>query len=194
MWWLHHRKNVVLKKDEMKKNFEQMERFCQEASESRQKWQEQLSAQSRKGGGSSVLRRAPRPLLTQTGAVFGSTGGNFPRMLQQQQQGLFTGNMHLPRPAVLAPFNIPPVVPTPERVQKCSPISISSRTSASSKVARVLPSRPLRSLLPGPAATVTANSNFNSFARESHSVHGQAMVQPVKREIFDVFSLDSDSD
>ena len=182
-------------KGEMKRNFEQMERFSQELSDSRQKWQEQMSAQTRKNLGSSMLRRTPRPLLTQTGSVaekgtvYGRTGGNFPRMLQHQQQGLFTGN--LPRPAVIASF---PAVPTSGSGQTFSPISISSRTSASSKVARVLPSRPLRTLRPGPAATATATNNFDYFARASHSVKGQVTMEPVKKEIFDVFSLDSDSD
>ena len=187
-------KEITGLKDEMKKNFEQMERFCQEVSESRQKRQKQLSdVQTRMGGSSSALRRAPRPLLTQTeaaaekGAVYGRTGGNFPRMQQQQQQGLFTGNM--PRPAVITPF---PALPTCGRGQTFSPISISSRTSNSSKVARVLPSRPLHTLRPGLAATVT--SNFNFLSRATHTVQGQALVQPVKKEIFDVFSLDSDSD
>ena len=159
-------------KDEMNKNFELMERFCREASESRQKWEE-LSVQNRK-----VMRRAPRPFLTQTGAdqgaLFGRAGRNFPQM-----------PMRLPMPAVLPPSNIPP---------------IPSRTSASAKVARVLPSttsstsssRPLRTLRPGLAATAT--SNFNFLSRATHTVQGQAMVQPVKKEIFDVFSLDSDSD
>ena len=188
-------------RDEMKKNFEQMERFCQEASESRQKLQEQLfDVQTRKGGGSSVLRRASRPLLvlTQTGAaaekeaIIGKTSGNFPRM-QQQQQGAFTGNMQLPRPAVLPPLNIPPRVPAAaERGQTCSPISISNRTSAPSKVARVLPSRLLRALRPGLAATVT--KNFNSLSRATYSEQEQAMVRTVKKETFDVFSFDSDSD
>ena len=188
-------------RDEMRKNFEQMELFCQEASEFRQKLQEQLfDVQTRKGGGSSVLRRAPRPLLvlTQTGAaaekgaVIGKTSGNISRM-QQQQQGAFSGNMQLPRPAVLPPFNIPPRVPAAaERGQTCSPISISSRTSAPAKVARVLPSRPLRTLRPGLAATVT--NNFSSLSRATHSVQEQAMVQTVKKETFDVFSFDSDSD
>ena len=190
-------KEITGLKDELKKNFEQMERFCQEASESRQKWQEQLSVQNRKGEGNSLLRRAPRPLLTEAGAgaergaIFGRTGGNLPRM---QQQGVFTGNVQLPRPAALAPLNIRTTVPTTERGQAHSPISISSRTSAPAKVARVLPRRPLRTLRPSFAATATTTNNLHSLSRAANSVQEKAAVQPVKKETFDVFSLDSDSE
>merc|ERR1712192_122239 len=105
-------------------------------------------------------------------------------MQHQQQQGLFTGN--LPRPAVIATF---PAVPTSGSGQIFSPISISSRTSASSKVARVLPSRPLRTLRPGLAPTATAINNFNLLSSATYSVQEQAVLQPVKRETFDIFSL-----
>jgi len=182
-------KEITGLKDKMTKNFELVERFCQEESQSRHKWQErfELSVQNRKGGVGSVMRRAPRPLLSQAGAeqgaLFGRTGGNFPQM-HQQQQGLFTGNMALPMP-VIAPSNIPPLVP--------AGAPISSRTLVSSKVARVLPSRPLalRTLRPttGLVATATATNNIHSLSRVTHS-----MQQPVKRKSFDVFSLDSDSD
>ena len=179
-------KEITGLKGEMTKNFELMERFCQEASESRQKWQEQfeLSFQNRKGGVGSVMRRAPRPLLTQAGAeqgaLFGRTGGNF---LQMQQQGLFAGNMPLPMPAIIAPSNIPPFVPAGERSRKGASIS--------AQVARVLPSRPIRTLRPGlVVAPATATNNFHSsLSRATHS-----MQQPVKRKSFDIFSLDSDSD
>jgi len=205
-------KEITGLKGEMTKNFELMERFCQEASESRQKWQEQfeLSFQNRKGGVGSVMRRVPRPFLTQAGAeqgvLFGRTGGNFHQM-QQQQQGLYTGNRPPPMPAIIAPCNIQPVTPAGERSRKGAPIS--SRTSASAKVARVLPSRPLRTLRPGLAATATATAanNFHSLSRATHSVKQQPVKrepfgvlsldsdsQPVKREPFDVFDLDSDSD
>ena len=151
------------------------------------------------------MRRASRPFLTQAGAeqgaLFGRTGGNFHQM-QQQQQGLYTGNMAPPMPAIIAPCNIQPVTPAGERSRKGAPIS--SRTSASAKVARVLPSRPLRTLRPGLA---TAANNFHSLSRAIHSVKQQPVKrepfgvlslgsdsQPVKREPFDVFDLDSDSD
>ena len=179
----------------------------------RQKCQQQLKlfVQNRKRGVSSVVRRAPRPLLTHAGAeqeaLLGWTSANFPR-LHQQQQGLFTGNMPLPMPAVIAPCNIQPVTPAGERSRKGA-APISSRTSASAKVARVLPSRPLRTLRPGLAATATATAanNFHSLSRATHSVKQQPVkrepfgvlsldsdLQPVKREPFDVFDLDSDSD
>ena len=173
-------------KDDLNKNFQLLERFCQEESELRQKCQQQLklSVQNRKRGGSSVVRRAPRPLLThagaEQGALLGWTSGNFPR-IHQQQQGLFTGNMPLPMPAVIAPCNIQPVAPT------------SSRTSASAKVSRGLPSRPSRTLCTG-LAGIAATNKFHSLSRATPGVKQQAMVQPVKKEQFDVFSLDSDLD
>ena len=179
-------KEITGLKDDINRNFQLLERFCREASESRQKWQEQfeLSFQNRKGGVGSVMRRAPRPLLTQAGAeqgaLFGRTGGNF---LPIQQQGLFAGNMPLPMPAIIAPSNIPPFVPAGERSRKGASIS--------AKVARVLPSRPLRTLRPGlVVAPATAINNFHSsLSRATHS-----MQQPVKRKSFDIFSFDSDSD
>ena len=209
-------KEITGLKDDINRNFQLLERFCREASESRQKWQEQfkLSFQNRKGGVGSVVRRAPRPLLTQAGAeqgtLFGRTGGNFHQMQQQQQQqqqGLYTGNMAPRMPAIIAPCNIQPVTPAGERSRKGA-APISSRTSASAKVARVLPSRPLRTLRPGlAAATSTAANNFHSLSRATHSVKQQPVKrepfgvlsldsdsQPVKREPFDVFDLDSDSD
>ena len=210
-------KEITGLKDDINRNFQLLERFCREASESRQKWQEQfkLSFQNRKGGVGSVVRRAPRPLLTQAGAEqgtrFGRTGGNFHQMQQQQQQqqqGLYTGNMAPRMPAIIAPCNIQPVTPAGERSRKGA-APISSRTSASAKVARVLPSRPLRTLRPGLAATATATAanNFHSLSRATHSVKQQPVKrepfgvlsldsdsQPVKREPFDVFDLDSDSD
>ena len=210
-------KEITGLKDDINRNFQLLERFCREASESRQKWQEQfkLSFQNRKGGVGSVVRRAPRPLLTQAGAeqgtLFGRTGGNFHQMQQQQQQqqqGLYTGNMAPRMPAIIAPCNIQPVTPAGERSRKGA-APISSRTSASAKVARVLPSRPLRTLRPGLAATATATAanNFHSLSRATHSVKQQPVKrepfgvlsldsdsQPVKREPFDVFDLDSDSD
>jgi len=178
-------------KSEMTKKFELMERFCKEATESRQKWQEQfeLSVQNRKGGVSSLMRRAPRPLLTQAGAeqgaLLGRAGKNLPPM--QQQHGLFAGNMPLPIPAVIAPSNIPPSVLADERSRRGAPIS--SRTLASSKVARVFPSRPLRTLRPGLVATSNPTNNYHPLIMATHSKQ-----QPAKRKSFDIFSLDSDSD
>ena len=184
-------KEVTGLKEEMIKNFELMERFCQEATESRQKCQEklELSLQNRKGEG-SCLRRAPRPLLVQAraareeGAAFGRAGRNFPQMQQQQQQGLFTRNMPRPMSGVVAPSNFPPMAAAGER----SGIG-SSRTSE--KVARILPSRTLGTLRPGLVETATATNDFHSLSRATHGVQRQ---QPVKRKSFDVFSVDSDSD
>merc|ERR1712029_460321 len=118
--------------------------------------------------------------------------------MQQQKEGLAKGYMLLPRPRVIPPPNIPPAACGGSR----QGASISSRTSTSLKVARILPSRPLRTLRPGLSATSNATRNFHSLSRATHSVSSssthhsgqqqQATMQHVKREPFDVFSLDSD--
>ena len=113
-----------------------------------------------------MVRRAPRPLLTQAGAeqgaLFGRTGGNF---LPMQQQGLFAGNMPLPMPAIIAPSNIPPFVPAGERSRKGASIS--------AQVARVLPSRPIRTLRPGLVAEVNISPKINISSRPlKMALHG----------------------
>merc|ERR1712029_1246718 len=114
--------------------------------------------------------------------------------MQQQKEGLAKGYMLLPRPRVIPPPNIPPAACGGSR----QGASISSRTSTSLKVARILPSRPLRTLRPGLGATSNATRNFHSLSRATYSVSSsstlysvqqQATTQHVKKEPFDVFSL-----
>ena len=190
---LEEKQNVLVKEveglgNDVKKNFEKMERFWQEESESRRKWEQQyeLSAQNRRGGGSRVLRRPSRPLLIQTGAgseqgaVSGRIDGNLP--LEPQQQGLLSAN--LPRPGVFANAYNPAVVPSTRGGQTYG-------TSAPSKVARFFPRRPASTVLSGFPATAANVSHLQP--RVNHGVwHQQA--QCVKRKPFDVFALDSDSE
>ena len=171
--------------NDLKENFERMERFWQEESESRRKWEQQyeLSAQNRRGGGRSVLRRPSRPLLIQTGAgseqgaVSGRIDGNLP--LEPQQQGLLSAN--LPRPGVVANAYIPPAVSSIRGGQTC-------RTSAPPKVARFFPRGTALAGFPSTAANVG-----HTQPRANHSML-QQQTQCAKRKSFDVFELDSDSD
>ena len=147
-------------KDEMKKNSEALERLCQ------QKQVDQAIDRRRVG----AMMKTSRPLL------LNRTGRGIP-----DQQGLTPSPMILPRPGVIAPGNNPS--PKPIFLKARNNASISSGSSVPSKVARVLPSRPMRSPHLGGRGTSLATSNAK-----------HALQQPLKVEVFDVFALDSDSD
>ena len=159
--------------DDIRRNFERMEKFCQEELESRQKWQQkyELSAQNRVEGGSSVLRRLSRPSLIPTGA--GSEQGAVSGRIGGKQQA------NLPRTGVVAKTYIQPAVSSIRGGQTC-------RTSAPPKVARFFPRGTVLAGFPSTAANV-------SQPRATHSVL-QQQAQCAKRKSFDVFEFDSDSD
>ena len=159
-------KELVGLKDEMKKNFEVLERLCQQKDiESRQQVDQAIDRRR-----VAAMRRTSRPLL------LNHTGRGIPH-----QQGLTPSPMILPRPGVIAPGNNPS--PKPIVLKARNNASISSDSSVPSKVARVLPSRPMRSPHLGGRGTSLATSNAK-----------HALQQPLKKEVFDVFALDSDSD
>ena len=161
--------------DDIKRNFERMEKFCQEESQSRQKWQQkyELSAQNRMEGGGSVLRRLSRPSLIPTGA--GSEQGAVSGRIGGKQQ------TNLPRTGVVANAYIPPALSSIRGGQTC-------RTSAPPKVARVFPRGTVLAGFPSTAANVCRTQ-----PRANHSML-QQQTQCAKRKSFDVFELDSDSD
>ena len=159
-------KELVGLKDEMKKNSEALERLCQQKeTESRQ--QVDKAIDRRRVG---AMRRTSRPLLL-----------NRAERGISHQQGLTSSPMNLQRPSVYAPGNNPS--PRPIFLKARNNASISSESSVPSKVARVLPSRPMGSQHLGGGGTSLATSNIN-----------HALQQPLKKEVFDVFALDSDSD
>ena len=177
---LEEKQNVLVKAveelgNDVKKNFERMERFWQEESESRRKWEQQyeLSAQNRRGGGRSVLRRPSRPLLIQTGA--GSEQGAVSGRIGGMQQ------TNLPRTGVVANAYIPPALSSIRGGQTC-------RTSAPPKVARFFPRGTVLAGFPSTAANVCRTQ-----PRANHSML-QQQTQCAKRKSFDVFELDSFSD
>ena len=162
--------------DDIKRNFERMEKFCQEESESRQKWQQkyELSAQNRMEGGSSVmLRRPSRPSLIPTGA--GSEQGAVSGRIGGKQQA------NLPRTGVVANAYIPPALSSIRGGQTC-------RTSAPPKVARFFPRGTVLAGFPSTAANVCRTQ-----PRANHSML-QQQTQCAKRKSFDVYEFDSDSD
>ena len=159
-------KELVGLKDEMKKNFEVLERLCQQKDiESRQQVDQAIDRRR-----VAAMRRTSRPLL------LNRTGRGIP-----DQRGLTPSPMILPRPGVIAPGNNPS--PKPILLKARNNASISSGSSVPSKVARVLPSRPMRSPHIGGRGTSLATSNAK-----------HALQQPLNKEVSDVFALDSDSD
>ena len=115
-------------KDEMKRNSEALERLCQQKeTESRQQVDQAIVRRR-----VAAMRRTSRPLL------LNRAGRGIP-----DQQGLTPSPMILPRPGVVAPGNNPS--PKPIFLKARNNASISSGSSVPSKVARVLPSRPMRS-------------------------------------------------
>ena len=176
---LEEKQNKLVKEvkglgDDINRNFERLEKFCQEESESRRKWQQkyELTAQNRMEGGSSVLRRASRPSLIPTGAgyeqgaVSGRIGG--------------TQQVILPRTGVVANAYFQPAVSSIRGGQTC-------RASAPPKVAQFFPRGTVLAGFPSTAANV-------SQPRATHSVLQQQQAQCAKRKPFDVYELDSDSD
>merc|ERR1712013_137107 len=159
-------KELVGLKDEMKKNFEVLERLCQQKDIGSRQQVDQAIDRRRV----AAMRRTSRPLL------LNRTGRGIP-----DQQGLTPSPMILPRPDVIAPGNNPS--PKPIFLKARNNASISSGSSVPSKVARVLPSRPMRSPHLCGRGTSLATSNAK-----------HALQQPLKMEVFDVFALDSDSD
>ena len=175
---LEEKQNMLVKEvkglgDDIKRNFERLEKFCQEESESRRKWQQkyELSAQNRMEGGGSVLRRLSRPSLIPTGA--GSEQGAVSGRIGGKQQ------TNLPRTGVVANAYIPPALSSIRGGQTC-------RTSAPPKVARFFPRGTVLAGFPSTAANV-------SQPKATHSVL-QQQAQCAKRKSFDVFEFDSDSD
>ena len=159
-------KELVGLEDKMKKNFEVLERLCQQKDVESRQQVDQATDRRRV----AAMRRTSRPLL------LNRTGRGIP-----DQQGLTPSPMILPRPGVIAPGNNPS--PKPIVLKARNNASISSGSSVPSKVARVLPSRPMRSQHLGGGGTSLATSNIN-----------HALQQPLKKEVFDVFALDSDSE
>ena len=113
-----------------------------------------------------AMRKTSRPLLL-----------NRAERGISHQQGLTSSPMNLQRPSVYAPGNNPS--PRPIFLKARNNASISSESSVPLKVARVLPSRPMGSQHLGGGGT----SNIN-----------HALQQTLKKEVFDVFALDSDSE
>ena len=148
-------KELVGLKDEMKKNTNALERLCQQKdTESRQREDQAIDRRR-----TAAMRKTSRPLL------LNRAGGGIPH---QQEQGLTPAPLILPRPSVFAQGNNPS--PKPIFLRSRNNASISSGSSVPSKVARVLPSRPMRSQHLGGRGSSLATSNTN-----------HALQQPLKQ-------------
>ena len=148
-------KELVGLKDEMKKNTNALERLCQQKdTESRQREDQAIDRRR-----TAAMRKTSRPLL------LNRAGGGIPH---QQEQGLTPAPLILPRPSVFAQGSNPS--PKPIFLRSRNNASISSGSSVPSKVARVLPSRPMRSQHLGGRGSSLATSNTN-----------HALQQPLKQ-------------
>ena len=183
-------KELVGLKEEMKKNFEALERLCQQ-KEAELKQQADQAIERRRAVG-SVLRRTSRPLLLSHSGRRGTDqlaiGNALGNPIRNRHQNSSSSSMILPRPGVFPPGKDPSSsksIFAGARTQS----SNSGRSLVPSKVACVLPSRPRPSLHLGVRGTPSARDVFQSTSNVN-----QTLQQSSRKEAFDVFALDTDSD
>ena len=183
-------KELVGLKEEMKKNFEALERLCQQ-KEAELKQQADQAIERRRAVG-SLLRRTSRPLLLSHPGRGGTdqmaVGNALGNQIRNRHQNSIPSSMILPRPGVFPPGKDP---------SSSKPIFAGARTQSSnsgrslvpSKVACVLPSRPRHNLHLDVRGTPSARDVFQPTSNVN-----QTLQQSSRKEAFDVFALDTDSD
>ena len=183
-------KELVGLKEEMKKNSEALERLCQQ-KEAELKQQADQAIERRRAVG-SVLRRTSRPLLLSHSGRRGTdqlaVGNALGNPIRNRHQNSIPSPMILPRPGVFPPgkdLSSSKSIFAGARTQS----SNSGRSLVPSKVARVLPSRPRPSLHLGVRGTPSARNVLQPTSNVN-----QTLQQSSRKEAFDVFALDTDSD
>ena len=183
-------KELVGLKEEMKKNFEALERLCQ-LKEAELKQQADQAIERRRAIG-SVLRRTSRPLLLSHSGRGGTdqmaVGNALGNPIRNRHLNSIPSSMILPRPGVFPPGKDPSSsksIFAGARTQSPN----SGRSLLPSKVACVLPSRPRHSLHLGVRGTPSARDVFQPTSNVN-----QTLQQSSRKEAFDVFALDTDSD
>jgi len=183
-------KELVGLKEEMKKNFEALERLCQQ-KEAELKQQADQAIERRRSVG-SLLRRTSRPLLLSHPGRGGTdqmaVGNALGNQIRNRHQNSIPSSMILPRPGVFPPGKDP---------SSSKPIFAGARTQSfnsgrslvPSKVACVLPSRPRHNLHLDVRGTPSARDVFQPTSNVN-----QTLQQSSRKEAFDVFALDTDSD
>ena len=175
-------------KDEMKKNLEVLERLCQQKDvESRQQVDQAIDRRR-----VAAMRRTSRPLLLSHSGRGGtdqlSVGNALGNQIRNRHQNSIPSSMILPRPGVFPPGKDPSSsksIFAGARTQS----SNSGRSLLPSKVACVLPSRPRHSLHLDVRGTPSARDVFQPTSNVN-----QTLQQSSRKEAFDVFALDTDSD
>ena len=183
-------KELVGLKEEMKKNFEALERLCQQ-KEAELKQQADQAIERRRVVG-SLLRRTSRPLLLSHPGRGGTdqmaVGNALGNQIRNRHQNSIPSSMILPRPGVFPPGKDPSSsksIFAGARTQSFN----SGRSLVPSKVACVLPSRPRHNPHLDARGTPSARDVFQPTSNVN-----QSLQQSSRKEAFDVFALDTDSD